>query len=302
MTLEALLGNDFVAVNLGAGGDADHVLPRSLLKCLTVVEIDQADASKTQSLYHRKVSLQRAVAGSAGRRVFRHNAFVGCSSLLPPDEEKIRFYGLEELFTKVSENPVETATLPELLAAEGIGRIDFLKTDIEGVDFEVIQSCEKLLPGISALQCELRFDPFYHGEPPLHEVVAYLAARSFKLIGIQPEHWKPASPRRRTYTDGVAAWADCQFLNQRVTDGGDPVRALVKQVIALTLIGRRALADALVERDKDKLPPALLAELIALLQTPPPATAQPSALRRTLRKWRQHLSGRESQWDFVVKD
>ena len=300
MTLDSLLANDFVAVNLGAGGDADHLLPPALLKCLTVVEIDQADASKTQSLYHRKVSLQRAVAGSVGKRRFRHNAFVGCSSLLPPNEEMIRFFGLEELFTKVSEHEVETATLPELLAAEGIGHIDFLKTDIEGVDFEVIQSCEKLLPGISALQCELRFEPFYHGEPPLHEVVAYLAARGFKLIGIQAEHWKPATPRQRSYADGVAAWADCQFVNTRPT-GPDPARALVKQVIALTLIGRRALADALVERERAKLPPALVAELIALLQTPPPARSQPSVLRQTLRKWRQQLSGRESQWDFVVK-
>ena len=108
--------------------------------------------------------------------------FSGCSSLLPPNEDLIKLYNLEKYFAIRSISEVDCEPISDLVGELGIDNIDFLKLDLEGLDFEVIKSLGQLIEGILFIQCELRFQPFYLNEPYFHEVVSYLYAHEFELL------------------------------------------------------------------------------------------------------------------------
>jgi len=263
-SLAESLRGEFVVVNLGAASDRDYDLPAHLRAATTLIEVDAAKSSETATSYFAKHALTSAVAGNTETRTFRLNKFSACSSLLEPRADLIELYGLEKYYEIASSSAVQCNRLPDLLAERNISSIDFLKTDLEGLDFEVIKSCESLLPGVLALQCELRFQPFYVGEPFFHEVVAYLADRHFSLIALTPEYWKPKTPNRKQHKDGRLIWADCLFM--RHPDTVTTPLAQAKQVILASMSGRRSYAEYLLGVYKTRrLPKEWLPELNPLV-------------------------------------
>ncbi len=262
-TLADSLRGHFVVVNLGSAGDRDYALPPAIRAATTLVEIDAGKASRSRGAYAAKHSLQSAVAGTEGTRTFIQRAYGLCSSLLEPRRELIERYGLERYFEIVSASAVECKRLPDLLSDLGIQSIDFLKTDLEGLDFEVIQSCEAMLPQVLAIQCELRFEPFYIGEPPFHEAASYLSERGFELIALQSEYWKPRTAHSRQHKDGRLAWADCLFMRKTALVSAPLAQA--KQIVIASMAGRRSWAEHLLNQYKSSLPAAWIPDLEPLV-------------------------------------
>ncbi|HEV2813503.1 MAG TPA: FkbM family methyltransferase [Solirubrobacteraceae bacterium] len=253
------LRDRFVLVNLGAGGDHAADLPVHLRAAATVVEVDAADASVDRSDVHRRVAVRQVVADEPGRRTFRENAYVSCSSLLPPRDDLIARYGLTEYFRPVAEEEVECTTLPAILAEAGIDRLDFLKTDIEGLDTAVLRSSRELLERALVVRSELRFEPFYVGEAPFGDALAYLDELGFELIGLDPEVWKPATQRAARHRDGRTVWADCVFVRRpelvAATGGDDPAGLPeAKQVLLTAMTGLRSWAEHLLGVHGGRIP------------------------------------------------
>lgn len=263
-TLPDSLRGHFVVVNLGSAGDRDYALPASIRAATTLVEVDAGTSSRSRGLYAAKHALQSAVAGTRSTRKFIQRRYGLCSSLLERRRELIDQYGLGRYFEIVSESVVQCERLPDLLNGLDIQSVDFLKTDLEELHFEVIQSCEAMLPQILAIQCELRFQPFYIGEPQFHEVASYLCERGFELIALQPEYWKPRTANYRQHRDGRLAWADCLFMRKAnlVTQ---PL-AQAKQVIIAGMVGRRSWAEHLLGQYKSSLPAAWIADLAPVVR------------------------------------
>ena len=88
-------------------------------------------------------------------------------------------------------------SLSTILTEFGLSSVDFLKTDLEGVDFEVIQSLQEKLERVLFIDAELRFQPFFAGEPDYHEVASFLYARGFELVSLSPAYWKPKTKHRK---------------------------------------------------------------------------------------------------------
>jgi len=264
-SLADALRDRLVVVNLGAGGDRGDDLPPHLRRSMTVVEIDAADEAADDSAVHRRVALRRVIAEAAGRRTFRRYAFVSCSSLLPPRAELIRRYGLEDYFRPVATEEVECVTLAAALAEAGIDRVDFLKTDVEGLDSAILRSSTDVLEHVLVLRCELRFEPFYEGEASFHETSAFLHERGFELVGLDPEAWKPASRRAAAHRDGRTVWADCVFVRrpELLAAVSSDVDGLVeaKQVLLTAMTGLRGWAEHLLEQNIGRIPPAWRDEL-----------------------------------------
>jgi FkbM family methyltransferase len=251
---ESLVGH-FVIVNLGAASDVDYDIPARFRRAVTLVEIDATAPSRSKATYHQRHTLDSVIAGDAGTRVFRQRRFAECSSLLTPRPELIAMYGLERYYEVVDEREVSCRTLPEVLAERGIPTLDFLKTDLEGLDFEVIRSCETLLPRVLAIQCELRFQPFYVGEPFMHEVTTFLQERGFELIGLTPAFWRPRGPHWGKHWDGRVVYADCLFMRNPETVTTSLSQA--KQVLLGSMAGRRGYAAYLLEYFRAQGLPAL---------------------------------------------
>jgi hypothetical protein len=274
----------FVVASLGASGDRDYPLPEALRRATTLIDLDAAADSKITSDYFAHHRIRRVIAGVSGPRTFRQNRSVYCSSILPPRDELIEVYGLQELFEIVALSEVECTSLSAILHETGVPAIDYLKVDLEGEDFNVIRHLGNLLEPILCLQMELRFQPFFEGEPYFHEVVAFLHDRGFDLIGVAPEHWKPVTRTGPAHDDGRTVWADTHFV-RRLPHGAEPlVRA--KQIIACALMGGRTYAQHLFERAEAGLPSSWHAELEAVLA---PSVKRKPFLKRSFSKLRRLL-------------
>jgi FkbM family methyltransferase len=89
----------------------------------------------------------------------------------------------------VSTEQVEVTRLDSIwpeLAREG-DRV-WLKLDVQGFELEVLKGAEASLPSIACVQAELSFVPLYHGSPLFLELIEYLAARGFRLAGLEEGH------------------------------------------------------------------------------------------------------------------
>jgi FkbM family methyltransferase len=267
-TLSEALAGEFVIVNLGAAEDRDLAMPPHIRSATTLVEIDANEAAQTNASYFAHHKLKSVIAGTKGERTFRQNAYSFCSSVLDPNENLVNMYQLQEYFKPVSRTKVECETLPEVLRSHEISSIDFLKTDLEGIDFEVIQSCQEMLPHMLAVKCELRFQPIFQGEPYFHECSSYLTAHGFELIDLKPEFWKPATTHWKDHSDGRVVWANCLFMKKPEAIASTVSQA--KQILIASMEDRRCYAEYLFERWQDNLPREWQADLEKLVMPVPP--------------------------------
>jgi hypothetical protein len=257
--LRSALTGAFVIVNLGAGGDTDYNLPVSFLRTITLIE---ADAGRqpigTTVQYHDKHTIHDIIAGGKSPRCFTRRKFWGCSSLYEPRQDLILQYGLENYFEAESVQEVVPVTLSEIMNSCGVDTIDYLKTDLEGADFEVIKSCEGFMDQILAIKCELRFQPFFQGEPFFHQVMDYLHLHDFEMIGLKPVYWKPVTEHGKNHRDGRVVFADCLFFKKidSVMRFSKETLALaaVKQVLIAVLSGKKCYAEWLLDQYRDLLP------------------------------------------------
>lgn len=261
------LDNGLVILDLGAAHST--LLFRrfpELRPAVTLIEVDAREAGgRAAAAFRRVIPLRRAVAGAAGRRRFYRRKFPECSSFLEPRQEVVRAYGLEPYFELEAAVELECATLGQVLQAAGVPRVDFLKTDLEGLDFEVLSSAPEIIRQALGVQSELRFQPVFVGEPRFHEVAAYLDGLGLDLVALPTEVWKYRTPHRRDVRDGRTVWADAVFFLRadavRERFGAAAGQAFARQVVLARLLGLPNYAEALLLEHQALLPEAVRSEL-----------------------------------------
>ena len=72
-------------------------------------------------------------------------------------------------------------TLDELLAAEP-KRVDFLKLDVQGFEFEVLRGAERAMEQALAVLMETSLIPTNQGEPLIAEVIQFMDSRGFRML------------------------------------------------------------------------------------------------------------------------
>jgi hypothetical protein len=265
-TIKQLTG-DFVLMDLGSANSGALFAPfPELARAATVIKVDARDTNQGPSeQFHRVINLKKAVAGTAGTRPFYCRDFPECSSFLKPKDDLVAAYGMEKYFRTDSIVELDCATVPELLAEQGITKVDLFKTDLEGLDFEILQSAENLLKNSLCVQNELRFQPVFQGEPYFHEVVSYLSNIGFELISIRPNVWKYQTPNRNFVRDGRIVWTDALFfltpekVRERYAESA--WKPFVKQVLLSYAGGLTNFSEFLFIKTKSEYPPAIRQEL-----------------------------------------
>jgi FkbM family methyltransferase len=269
-TLSQALKGKFVIVNLGAANDRDSSLPRSIRRSLTLLEVDATAESHVVGEYFKRIAVNKVIAGTTGKRCLSVNANPLTSSLLLPRLDVLRQYGIEAQHAPISQREVECISLPDLLAEAKIASVDFLKTDVEGVDFEIVKSMDSRLSDMLAIQCELRFQPLYQGEPYLHDVLKYLNERDFEVIGLKDEYWRPKTSRREWQIDGRITVCDVVLFKKAEIICALPAdkRSLMlgKMIVLASMLGYKCYAEYIMESNSHELPPSWLPELRRLTQ------------------------------------
>jgi len=157
-----------------------------------------------------------------------------------------------------------------VLADHGVNRVDLFKTDLEGMDYEVLASAPRLVEQALCVQSELRFQPFYQGEPYFHEVAGYLTSLGLDLVALRPATWKYATAHRAVERDGRTVWADSIFFlsPKEVQErfGNEAWKSFAKQIILARLLGLTNFAEHLYEQTSGQFPEAVRRELSRFVQ------------------------------------
>jgi hypothetical protein len=272
-TLKQLKG-DFVVLDLGSAHTESMLkgFP-GLVGAVTLIEVDPLLGSGSGATASaNKICLKKAVAGTRGKRLFKQRQFPDCSSFLDANRKLVEAYGLQKHFVEVSRVELECETISELLGRHGITRVDFFKTDLEGVDFEVLSSAPALVKQALCLQCELRFQPFFEGEPAFHEVTGYLYNHGHEIVSLRTATWKYNTSNRNLQRDGRTVWADAIFFlspeKVRERFGASAWKAFAKQIILARVLCLDNFAEHLYEEASSQFPDAICRELGDFVQPP----------------------------------
>jgi FkbM family methyltransferase len=124
---------------------------------------------------------QTAVGPQAGKTTIHVSGADDSSSLLPISGLQQRLYpGTGEVGTET----IRVGRLSDFVTAEDIKAPSLLKLDVQGFELEALRGCEDLLDRFSQVYVECSFLELYTGQALAHEVIAWLAGRSFVLKGI----------------------------------------------------------------------------------------------------------------------
>ena len=279
-TTELLTGN-FVICDLGSASSQGWRALGNMRRAVTLIEIDAtSESSASDRNYHRRVAVRSGIAGHNTGRPFLKRKIPGGSSFLVPDPQLIQAYELEQYYELDAQLDIPCTTLPEMLESNGIKAIDFLKTDLEGLDYEVLTSAEQIVQKALVVQSELRFQPFYKDEPTFYTVADYLTQQGLELITLSPQVWKYRTTHRSVQRDGRLVWADAVFflrpdlVLERFGSAAGP--AFLKQIVLAIMLGLTNYAEYVYEQHPHLIPDTCRKEVEGALLGP----AFPQALLR----------------------
>ena len=90
--------------------------------------------------------------------------------------------------------------MPDFISRDDLGRQNLLKIDVQGFELEVLKSAEPLLSQFRWIYAECSSVPLYEGQALADEVIQWLKARRFDLIG----RFNPSRGRDGTLEGGTA--------------------------------------------------------------------------------------------------
>ncbi len=77
---------------------------------------------------------------------------------------------------------VEMIRMDDFMLKNGIKKIDFLKLDVEGMNYEVLEGFGKLLPQVKAIQTEGEYKQYWEGQKVYKEMEDLLVTNGFRLV------------------------------------------------------------------------------------------------------------------------
>jgi len=137
------------------------------------------------------------VGAVPGTMMLQHNERPVMSSFLP--------LGKAGWGSVVEETEVDIVTVDAYAAANGIERIDVLKTDTQGFDLEVLRCASSMFERqrVHVVLTEVNFNELYVGQAPFDEIFRYLVDRGFR----------PAALYNLSFSQShTLNWCDAMFV------------------------------------------------------------------------------------------
>lgn len=82
-----------------------------------------------------------------------------------------------------NEITVQTTTVADVMAAEGVAQIDLLWMDVQGAELLALKGFGERLADVRLIHMEVEFLPIYEGQALFGDVHAFLVQRGFRLLG-----------------------------------------------------------------------------------------------------------------------
>jgi FkbM family methyltransferase len=138
--------------------------------------------SKEVKRYDNVNPFNVALGNKIGKANFYINPSSGTNSLLATDAKAPQTWG-GGLLESTDQTQVDVVTLDSFVEKYEIKRIDILKLDTQGTEYQIIEGAEKAFAEgiIKIIYTEIITMPTYIGQKELHEVLRVIQDKGFKL-------------------------------------------------------------------------------------------------------------------------
>ncbi len=267
MEISKTINKNFVIIDLGSSDAKVNKFLKSYQEEITYIDIDAISNDENKSLkYYKKISINKGLHDVKGIHEFYERDYIGTSSFLIEDKEIIKSYGIEHLFNLKNKHSFDSITLSEVLSENKIEYIDFLKLDLEGLDYRILKSIENKLENVSVIMTEVRFQPLFVGESYFFEISQFLYSKGFELINIvNINEWKLKTKNQSQFRDGRIVWGDFIFFKKRDNRSQNFVANITKQILIAKSLDLNSYAEFLFESNQDLFNKELKKELSILV-------------------------------------
>jgi len=132
--------------------------------------------------------LELALGGEEGRSPIYLTRFPDCTSARQPNREVLAEYAVRSCFDVVGEELVSFVPYKALVEQGVAAAPDFLKIDVQGLEYEVLEGCGDLLHGCTGIELEAHYYPIYEGERLFGEIIGLLNGFGFRLRRATPQN------------------------------------------------------------------------------------------------------------------
>ena len=124
-----------------------------------------------------------ALSNQATEQTLFANAVESTNSLMPISEGADEHWG-EGRLKAAQPITVKTETLDGFCQRQGIDRIDIMKIDVQGAEYQVLEGASDLLArqAIGLLQFEFILADTYRGQRPLQDYLSLMDAHQYELV------------------------------------------------------------------------------------------------------------------------
>lgn len=235
-----------VLIDIGASGEINAkwaaIAPYSVCLAFDADDREFHVTEQVNKTYKRLITFNRIVTSGAEKEAdFYLTASPFCSSLLPPEMEKLKPWVFSELFTVERVAKLPTITIEAALKQVNIQYVDWFKTDTQGTDLRLFTSLPAAIQdSILGAEFEPGIIDAYAGEDKLYRVMEEMNKRDFWLSSLDV---KGVQRLRPGYAAGInpfvakrmlrktPAWAEMTYLKQPVP--GSARQLLLLYVFAL---------------------------------------------------------------------
>jgi FkbM family methyltransferase len=148
---------------------------------LILVEPGEFWANELRRRYPRATVVPHALGDKNDRATLNIAAARSCSSLLEPNMEFLERFPISKGFRVVDTEEVEIYRYEDIAPRENVRQPDFVKIDVQGFEYEVLEGFGNILDGVLGIELECHLVPVYKNEKTLTEINAYLETRGFYL-------------------------------------------------------------------------------------------------------------------------
>lgn len=132
-----------------------------------------------------------AIAGTTGRHKFYVTRFLQSSGLYPTNRDWIERFPFQTLDV-IGETEVDAYSLDDFCRTQKVNRIDFIKLDVEGAEYDVLTGATECLsrtPNILGMITEVWWDPVVKGQHSFAEIDIFLRHHGFRLFDLKLDRY-----------------------------------------------------------------------------------------------------------------
>lgn len=185
-----------------------------------------ADLEKKEVNWN-EIHIPIALSNSIGKSILYVTKHPMCSSLYKPNDSYLERLGanIPNLMKFDFKIEVETTTLDYFCDSEEIKEIDFLQTDVQGADLDVLQGGSYILENsILAVKSEVLFAPLYSNSPLFTDVDNFMKKQGFTLFTLttaaRPRQCSPLVSRH----GGQILWGDAFYMRDLIGNNTTPLK------------------------------------------------------------------------------